>query len=78
MTEVKPFIRCVDYWPMRLTPEILAAYEAMIKAGQIRKHTVIYNKAAGSTTVEYYATVPQEWMREGLKDLVRQELQKEG
>ena len=67
MTEVKPFIKCVDFWPERIPPGKLAAYKALIEEGQIRKHHVIYNRRTGSTTVEYYAIMPHEWVREELK-----------
>ena len=67
MTEVKPFIKCVDFWPERIPPGKLAAYKALIEEGQIRKHHVIYNRRTGSTTVEYYAIAPHEWVREELK-----------
>ena len=66
MTEVKPFIKCVDYWPCHIPPEKLAAYKQLIEEGQIRKHHVIVNRGAGSTTVEYYATIPHEWILEEL------------
>lgn len=64
MTEVKPFMKCVDYWPVQIPAEKLAAYKEMISAGQIRKHHVIYNRRTGSTTVEYFSTVPHEWILE--------------
>ena len=67
MTKVKPFIKCVDFWPEHIPDEKLAAYKAMIDEGQIRKHHVIYNRRTGSTTVEYYAIMPHEWVREELK-----------
>ena len=67
MTEVKPFVKCVDYWPEHIPQEKLAAYKQLIDEGQIRKHTVIYDRTAGSTTVEYYAIAPHEWIREELK-----------
>ena len=69
MTEVKPFVKCVDYWPERIPPEKLKAYKQLIADGQIRKHHVIVNQMTGSTTVEYYATVPHEWILETLKKL---------
>ena len=69
MTEVKPFIRCVDYWPEPIPPEKLKAYKKLIADGQIRKHHVIVNQMTGSTTVEYFATVPHEWILETLKKL---------
>jgi hypothetical protein len=67
MTEVKPFIKCVDYWPGRIPPNKLAAYKQLIAEGQIIKHQVIYDRTAGSTTVEYYANMPHEWVREELR-----------
>ena len=75
MTEVKPFIKCIDYWPVRLTTDIEAAYAEMIEAGQIRKHTVVFNKTAGSTTIEYYSTIPHEWIREELRNIVRKRIE---
>ena len=66
MTEIKPFIRCIDFWPMQIPPEKLAAYKQLIEEGQIRKHHVIFNSQTGSTTVEYYSTIPHEWIREEL------------
>ena len=70
MTQVKPFVKCVDYWPEHIPPEKLAAYKQLITEGQIRKHHVIVNKLTGSTTVEYYSTIPHEWVREELKKRV--------
>lgn len=67
MTKINPFIKCVDFWPVQIPPEKLAAYRALIDEGQIRKHHVIYNRRTGSTTVEYYAIMPHEWVREELR-----------
>ena len=67
MTEVKPFIKCVDFWPVQIPPEKLAAYKQLIDEGQIRKHHVLYNRRTGSTTVEYYAIAPHEWILDELK-----------
>ena len=67
MTKVKPFIKCVDFWPVEIPPEKLASYKLMIAEGQIMKHHVLYNRRTGSTTVEYYSTVPHEWVLEELK-----------
>lgn len=66
MERVKPFIKCVDFWPAEIPPNKLAAYKALIDEGQILKHHVLYNQRTGSTTVEYYATIPHEWIREEL------------
>ena len=66
MSEVKPFIKCVDFWPVQIPTNKMAAYKQLIEEGQILKHHVIYNRRTGSTTVEYYATVPHEWVREEL------------
>lgn len=70
MTTVIPFIKCVDYWPEHIPPEKMAAYKQLIEEGQIRKHHVIYNREAGSTTVEYYAIAPHEWILEEMRNIV--------
>ena len=62
MTQIKPLIKCVDYWPGQIPPEKLKIYKEMIREGQIRKHSVIYNRSTGSVTVEYSAIAPHEWM----------------
>ena len=67
MTQVKPFVKCVDYWPKHIPPEKLDAYKQLIEEGQIRKRHVIYDKQAGSTTVEYYAIAPHEWIMDELR-----------
>lgn len=67
MTKVKPFIKCVDFWPCHIPPEKLAAYKQLIEEGQIQKHHVIYDRATGSTTVEYYSIAPHEWILEEMK-----------
>lgn len=66
MTKVKPFIQCIDYWPIEIPESKLAAYKQLIAEGQILKHHVIYNRTTGSTTIEYYSTIPHEWIREEL------------
>ena len=63
---VKPFIKCIDYWPEQIPPEKLEAYKQLIEEKQIRKHHVLVNRQTGSTTVEYYSTIPHEWIREEL------------
>ncbi len=70
MEKIKPFVRCVDYWPDHIPPEKLEAYQRLIAEGQIQKHHVIYNRLTGSTTVEYYAIMPHEWIREELRKAV--------
>jgi len=65
--KVKPFIKCVDFWPEQIPPEKLAAYKQLIDEGQILKHHVIFNGRIGSTSVEYYAIAPHEWILEELK-----------
>ena len=67
MTEVKPFIKCIDFWTVQITPEKLDAYKQLIEEGQIRKHHVLYNRQTGSTVVEYYSIAPHEWIREEMK-----------
>jgi len=64
MTEVKPFIKCVDFWPDGIPERKLQIYKDMIAEGQIRKHNVIVNQRTHATTVEYYAIAPHEWIRQ--------------
>ena len=71
MEKIKPFIKCVDYWPCHIPPEKLAAYKQLIEEGQIRKHHVIVNQQTRSTTVEYYSTIPHEWILEELAKRAR-------
>jgi len=66
MTQIKPFIKCIDFWPVQIPPEKLAAYKQLIAEGQIMRHHVIVNQATGATTIEYYSTIPHEWVREEL------------
>ena len=70
MEQVKPFVKCVDYWPGQIPAEKLEIYKAMIAEGQIRKHQVLYNRSTGSTTVEYYAIAPHEWILEQMRKRV--------
>ena len=67
MTKVKPFIRCVDYWPGQIPDSKLKVYKDMIEEGQILKHHVIYSQQTGTTTVEYSAIAPHEWILEEMK-----------
>ena len=77
MTKVNPFIKCVDYWPDRIPENKLRAYHEMIESGQIQKHHVIVNRKSGATIVEYYSTIPHEWILEELARIVN-ESEKEG
>lgn len=75
MTKVKPFIKCVDFWPENIPPEKLAIYKQMIEEGQILKHHAIYNRRSGSTSVEYYAIAPHEWILEEMRKRSRLDVQ---
>ena len=67
MTKVKPFIKCVDCWPVQIPPEKLQIYKQLIEEGQIRKHHVVFNQKTGSTTVEYYSIAPHEWILDEMR-----------
>jgi hypothetical protein len=67
VTQIKPFIKCVDYWPAQIPEEKLEAYRQWVEEKQIQKHHVIYDRETGSTTVEYYAIAPHEWILEEMK-----------
>ena len=64
MTEIKPFIRCIDFWLDGIPDRKLQIYKDMIAEGQIRNHHVIVNQKTNATTVEYYAIAPHEWIRQ--------------
>jgi hypothetical protein len=67
VTEVKPFIKCVDFWPDGIPERKLQIYKQFIQNGQIRKHHVLVNQRTHATTVEYYSTIPHEWIREEMR-----------
>lgn len=62
MTQVKPFIRCIDFWLEGIPDRKLEIYKELIAEGQILKHHVLVNKQTHATTVEYYAIAPHEWI----------------
>lgn len=70
MEVVKPFVHCIDYWPVHIPEACLDAYKQMIEAGQIRRRCVVYNRRNDSTIVEYYANQPHEWIKEEMRELV--------
>ena len=67
MTEVKPFIKCVDFWPDGIPERKLQIYKQFIAEGQIREHHVLVNKRTHATTVEYYSIAPHEWILEEMR-----------
>ena len=64
MTQVNPFIKCIDFWPDGIPERKMQIYKDMIAEGQIRNHHVIVNRRTNATTVEYYAIAPHEWIRQ--------------
>ena len=64
MSEIKPFIKCIDFWPDGIPERKMQIYKDMIAEGQIRNHHVIVNRRTNATTVEYYAIAPHEWIRQ--------------
>ena len=64
MEKIKPFIKCIDFWPDGIPDRKLQIYKDMIAEGQIRNHHVIVNQKTNATTVEYYAIAPHEWIRQ--------------
>lgn len=66
-TLVKPFIKCVDYWPREIPPSCLRAYRALIDEGQILEHNYVYNTTTHAVTLEYYAAMPHEWVLDELR-----------
>lgn len=70
MTEAEPHVLCIDYWPHGISNEKRAAYDAMIRAGQITKPRLIHNPLTDAVTAEYLCTVPHEWILDELRHLV--------
>jgi len=64
MTEVRPFIRCVDYWPGPVPPAKMEIYRQLVKEKQISRPRLLMNQETGSVTVEYEAIAPHEWIRQ--------------
>lgn len=64
LTTVKPEIPCIDYWPRGIPSTKLAAYRAMIDAGQITRPRCVVQKATGSCAVSYASTIPHDWLRQ--------------
>ena len=64
MTEVKPFIKCIDFWPDGIPERKRQIYKEMIAEGQIMNHHVLVNQRTHAVTVEYYSTIPHEWIRQ--------------
>lgn len=62
MTTAVPHVKCVDYWKEHIPENCLKTYKSMIKYGQITKPHCTYNQEAGSTIVEYEATIPHDWI----------------
>lgn len=69
MQKVEPFIRCTDYWPMKIPPECMNAYGVMVRDGQIRNQRVVFNEKTKATIIEYDSTHPHEWVLEELKEI---------
>lgn len=67
MTEVKPFIKCVDYWPGRIPGECMNAYRALIGEGQITNQKIVYSRGVGTVVVSYDSNQPHEWIRQELR-----------
>ena len=67
MTEIRPFIRCTDYWPDGVPERKMDIYRRLIAEGQIRGHHIIVNRKTRATVVEYDAIAPHEWIREEMR-----------
>ena len=67
MSNVEPFIKCVDFWPEHIPDEKLKIYNQMIAEEQITKPHVTYDRRTGVTIVEYLAIAPHEWILEEMK-----------
>lgn len=73
MTKAEPHVHCVDFWPSGIPAECLAAYKALIDAGQITKRKAVLSENFGSVAVEYDSTIPKEWIRQELHRIALEE-----
>lgn len=64
-------IHCCDYWPPgRLTKEKMEAYKALEAAGRIRIRSVILHKETQAVTVDYFSSLPKEWIHDMLREVM--------
>ena len=40
MTQIKPFIKCIDFWPVQIPPEKLNAYKQLIDEGNAMRNCI--------------------------------------
>ncbi len=86
--QLEPTICCTDLWPPKTLGNVkLSAYKTLIARGDIKIKRVIYHKASGYTTVEYWSNIPHAWMLGQLKKLaetldpgeqIRMDMQRKG
>lgn len=70
--QLEPTICCTDLWPPKSLDNVkLAAYKTLIARGDIKIKRVIYHKASGYTTVEYWSAIPHAWTLGQLRELAR-------
>lgn len=61
-------VECIDVWPPgRLSQAAQDAYDALASAGRIRPIRVDRD-AAGRVYVRYMADIPEQWIREELRE----------
>lgn len=68
--KVVPFLPAADVWPRdRFDQPRMNAYQQLAQQGTIRIRKITYSEADRKVVIEYWATVPQEWVHEELKRL---------
>ena len=68
--EPAPFdIEVVDVWPPgTLSEAVQDAYDALAAAGRIIPRGLVARDAAGRVIVRYMADIPEQWIRQELKE----------
>ncbi len=56
-----------DMWKIHIPDNKLNAYKQMLDEGCIWNPHVVYDRSTGTTTVEYYASMPHEQVRNELR-----------
>ena len=68
MAQAEPNIPIADVWPLpKLTKPVQAAYNALVKKGEIYVVKVTVSKSSGMAVIEYLSTLPKDWTHEAIK-----------
>ncbi len=73
MHQAEPTIPIADVWPLpKLTKPIQAAYNALVKKGEIFVVKVTVSRGSGLAVIEYLSTLPIDWTHEAIKRQIQE------